>query len=52
MIGGFDQSLAPLTNYRREQAIFAATKDRLQRRKRARWRLWLALRVAGSKRCG
>ncbi|MCK0167038.1 hypothetical protein MWU52_05705 [Jannaschia sp. S6380] len=47
----------PTTEYERELAIFAARKAdmerlRLQARPRARWRLWLALRVAGRRRLG
>lgn len=37
------------TNYLRERALFAQQKADLQKRKRAKWRLWLALRVAGRK---
>lgn len=35
------------TNYLREQQEFAKLKADLQRRKRAKWRLWLALKIAG-----
>jgi hypothetical protein len=40
------------TAYEKEQAVFAAMKRDLQARKRARWRLWLAMLVAGRKGFG
>ncbi|KIT16279.1 hypothetical protein [Jannaschia aquimarina] len=43
----YDQPFAQPSEYEREQAYFAEMHHHLQRRKRARWRLWLALRVAG-----
>ncbi len=52
MTDAFDHSLARLSEYRREQAIFAETKAALQRRKRARLRLRVALLVAGRRPLG
>lgn len=47
MIDLSEQPVVPLTNYQREQARFAGMKVGLQRRRRARWRLALALWIAG-----
>ncbi|GIT92426.1 hypothetical protein JANAI62_28840 [Jannaschia pagri] len=52
MMDGFDQTLAKLTEYQRERVQFAAMKRDLQRRKRARMRLRLALWVAGRRPMG
>ena len=41
------QDLEGTSIYAKEQAAFAKMQADLQRRKRALWRLWLALKVAG-----
>ena len=44
-----DQECLPKTGYAQEQEMFAEMKNVLQRRKRAKWRLGLALIVAGKR---
>lgn len=47
-----DNALCGLTGYQRERAYFAAENDALRRRRRARWRLRLAVIVAGRRAAG
>ncbi|WP_179380439.1 hypothetical protein [Jannaschia marina] len=42
-----EQPIVALTNYEREQRYFARMHAELQRRNRAKWRLRLALLIAG-----